>query len=125
MTQASEFYKTAAAQLRNAVQARQLDINELRKSITDKDGEIRKGIHDLQTRIREKEAELYRSQDQQREPEKDRPSKLREVTHMQGVLADMQRDMNKYRADVQSQIAELERDINDTNRLISDLERRT
>lgn len=122
MSQALDYYKSAAASLRKAVQARQQEINDLRRSVTDKDSQIRGNIQDIQTRIREKEADMGRSQENQREPEKDRTIKLKEVLNLQNSLADNQHEISRYRDEVQKQIKVIEQEIQSVNRLIADIE---
>jgi chromosome segregation ATPase len=108
MADATAYFKTAAGAIRNAAMVKRTEIDELRRSIDDKHRETNQLIDQLKTQIREKQADMARTQDQQQEPDKDRATKLREIMELQGVITDKTHEAGAYRDQVSSAIHSLE-----------------
>src|SRR5687767_9794040 len=106
-----EAFKVAAAHIRQGVQSQRQDIDNLRRQLDQQKRDLDQYTNNLRDIIRQKQADLARPQDQQLEPTKSRPQKLREVFDLQNQIVQAEHDFARQREQTMSQIQLLERDL--------------
>ncbi len=122
---ASDYFKVAASNIRRAIDFKRTEINNIRSQAEIKKTELNKEVQQLQAQIQAKEADIARSQNNQTEPDKDRATKLKDVSDMRANVLNLQHGMTSVQDQANSQVKNLEQELMGLDQLASSLENRT
>ncbi len=127
MADTSAYFKLAASNIRNVIQVKRQDIDNLRRELDNAQREVSQHTNDRQAEIRFHEAQMAesdKSKDMQ-QAQMERAEKMRIISDVHTKMVDKQHELNRIREQITAQIQAVEREIQDLERLASGLMVRT